>query len=161
MRKGRAGSVFARVGNATHFHTTHVAPGWRSSLVQVSQVGSHLFYRFGGRSGGGNAFTYAARPSTEAERPRLVQASLNPVETARQAGQAVAYSLVLAQEGLSVPTAHGATPQSRSATAQTPTQTSAQAVARTTGAASPAARPARPAETATKAEMAETAASPA
>jgi hypothetical protein len=154
-----SGSVFARVGNATHFHTTNVAPGWRSSLVQVSQVGSHLFYRFGGRSGAGNAFTYAAHPSSGAERPRLVQASLNPVETARQAGQAVAYSLVLAQEGLSVPTAHAAAPQPRAVNAQT--QTPAQPVARSTGAAAPAARPARPAETAAKAEMAETAASPA
>nr|WP_316627405.1 cell wall hydrolase [uncultured Brevundimonas sp.] len=157
-----SGSVFARVGNATHFHTTHVAPGWRSSLVQVSQVGSHLFYRFGGRSGGSNAFTYAVHPSSEVERPRLVQASLNPVETAHQAGQAVAYSLVLAQDGLSVPTAHAAPPQARPANA--PTQTPAPPAARTTGAAAPAApaaRPARPAETAAKAEMAETAASPA
>ncbi|GAW40434.1 Spore cortex-lytic enzyme precursor [Brevundimonas sp. SH203] len=146
-----SGSVFARVGNATHFHTTHVAPGWRSSLVQVSQVGSHLFYRFGGRSGGGDAFTYAARPSSEVERPRLVQASLNPVETARQAGHVVAYSMVLAQEGLSLPAAHATTPQPRSTPAPTPAQPAAQ----------PVARPARPAEVAAKTEIAQTAASPA
>nr|WP_314438996.1 cell wall hydrolase [uncultured Brevundimonas sp.] len=98
-----SGSVFASVGNATHFHTTGVSPGWRNSLIQVSQVGSHLFYRFGGRSGSSDAFNYAPRPSTGGEQPRLIQAGINPVEAARQAGQAVAYSLVLAQENLSAP----------------------------------------------------------
>ncbi len=97
--KALSGQVFASVGNATHFHTTGVSPAWRGSLIQVSQVGSHLFYRFGGRSGSSGAFTYAARPSTEADQPRLIQAGLNPVEAARQAGEAVAYSLILAQEG--------------------------------------------------------------
>ena len=148
-----SGSVFARVGSATHFHTTSVAPGWRSSLVQVSQVGSHLFYRFGGRSGSANAFTYAARPSVEAQRPRLVQAGLNPVETARQAGQAVAYSLVLAQEGLNPTTARAPASQPRPAAAPAPTTTRATSA--------PAARPARPAEAAAKAEVAEAAATPA
>lgn len=93
-----SGSVAAAVGNATHFHTTAVAPGWRNSLVRVSQVGSHVFYRFGGRAGAASTFRYEARPSTEADQPRLIQASLDPVEPVRQAGQAVAYTLVLAQE---------------------------------------------------------------
>ena len=98
-----SGSVYSAVGNATHFHTTGVSPVWRNSLIRVNQVGSHLFYRFGGRSGASGAFTYAARPSTAGDQPRLIQAGLDPVEAARQAGQAVAYSLVLAQEGLSAP----------------------------------------------------------
>ncbi len=93
-----SGSVDARVGNATHFHTTGVSPRWRHSLVRVSQVGDHLFYRFGGRSGSGAAFSYAARPSTEADAPRLVQASLDPSGAVREAG-AIAYNLLLAQEG--------------------------------------------------------------
>ena len=93
-----SGSVYAGVGNATHFHTTRVSPQWRHSLVRVSQVGDHLFYRFGGRSGSGAAFTYAARRSTEADAPRLVQASLDPSGTVREAG-AIAYNLLLAQEG--------------------------------------------------------------
>lgn len=98
-----SGAVYSGVGNATHFHTTGVSPVWRNSLIRVNQVGSHLFYRFGGRSGASGAFTYAARPSTTDDQPRLIQAGLDPVEAARQAGQAVAYSLVLAQEGLSPP----------------------------------------------------------
>ncbi|MFN7108346.1 MAG: cell wall hydrolase, partial [Brevundimonas sp.] len=152
-----SGSVFARVGNATHFHTTAVAPGWRSSLVQVSQVGSHLFYRFGGRSGSSGAVTYAARPSAPAEQPRLIQAGLNPVETARQAGQAVAYTMVLAQEGRSLPApaAQPATPP-RPAAATTPTPTAARAAN-----TQPTSRPARPAEAPAKTDIVETASSPA
>ena len=154
-----SGSVFARVGNATHFHTTAVAPGWRSSLVQVSQVGSHLFYRFGGRSGSSGAFTYAARPSGPAEQPRLIQASLNPVETARQACQAVAYSLVLAQEGLSSP-APAAQPAATASATRLAAANPAPAAARAANAQSTP-RPARTADTPAKTDVAETASSPA
>lgn len=93
-----SGSVFGNVGNATHFHTTGVSPQWRNSLIRVSQVGDHLFYRFGGRSGAGSAFTYAARRSTDADGPQLIQASLDPTGPARDVG-AVAYNLLVAQEG--------------------------------------------------------------
>ena len=98
--KALSGSVDAAVGNATHFHTTAVSPGWRNSMIRVNQVGSHLFYRFGGRAGSRGAFSYQPQPSRDADQPRLIQAGLNPVETARQAGQAVAYTMLLAQEGL-------------------------------------------------------------
>ena len=99
-----SGYVYAPVGSATHFHTTGVNPAWRSSLVRVTQVGQHLFYRFGGRSGSTAAFTYAARPSAATDQGQLVQAGLDPVETARRAGQAVAYTLLLAQEDRSAST---------------------------------------------------------
>jgi hypothetical protein len=89
--------VFAGVGNATHFHTTGVSPAWRHSLVPVGQVGDHLFYRFGGRSGSREAFSYAARPSSEADSPRLIQASLDPTGPVREAG-AVAYNMLVAQD---------------------------------------------------------------
>ncbi|AYG95021.1 cell wall hydrolase [Brevundimonas naejangsanensis] len=98
--KALSGQVFAPVGNATHFHTTGVAPSWRNSLIRVSQVGDHLFYRFGGRSGSNQAFAYNPRPSSAVETPRLIQASLDPVETARNASGAVAYTAVLAREAL-------------------------------------------------------------
>jgi spore germination cell wall hydrolase CwlJ-like protein len=60
-----SGSVFGSVGNATHFHTTGVSPQWRNALVRVTQVGDHLFYRFGGRSGssGASATPPVARPT--------------------------------------------------------------------------------------------------
>ena len=98
VRTGAACTVAMRT--VLDMARTGVSPGWRNSLIRVSQVGSHLFYRFGGRGGSGEAFRYAVRPSTSAS-PQLIQASIDPVAAARQAGQAVAYSLVLAQEGVS------------------------------------------------------------
>jgi spore germination cell wall hydrolase CwlJ-like protein len=88
-----SGQVFGTVGNATHFHTTGVSPRWRNSLVRVSQVGDHLFYRFGGRSGSSAAFSYAAQRSTAADTaPRLIRADL---DTTRGP---VAYEQVVARE---------------------------------------------------------------
>jgi spore germination cell wall hydrolase CwlJ-like protein len=130
--KALSGSVFATVGNATHFHTTGVSPGWRNALIQVSQVGNHLFYRFGGRSGSSGAFTYAARPSLGGDQPQLMQASLDPAATVRQAGQAVAYQMVLAQEGrttssgtTTVPVTTAAEPRIATPSAGAPTPASA------------------------------------
>ena len=95
-----SGAVYARVGNATHFHTTGVSPRWRNALVRVSQVGDHLFYRFGGRSGSGAAFSYAGRPSTDADAPQLIRADLETAAPVAPTGSgAVAYSLLVAQEG--------------------------------------------------------------
>ena len=95
-----SGAVYARVGNATHFHTTGVSPRWRNALVRVSQVGDHLFYRFGGRSGSGAAFSYAGRPSTDADAPQLIRADLETAAPVASTGSgAVAYSLLVAQEG--------------------------------------------------------------
>lgn len=119
-----SGEVFAGVGTATHFHTTAVSPRWRHSLLQVAQVGDHIFYRFGGRAGANAAFAYEPAPSTAtAETPVL--ASLDPSQPVRQAGQAVAYSLILAQEGLTAapasagpaPTAPRAAPEATAVTA--------------------------------------------
>ncbi|HZV85690.1 MAG TPA: cell wall hydrolase [Brevundimonas sp.] len=92
-----SGQVYAAVGNATHFHTTGVSPGWRNALVRVNQVGDHLFYRFGGRSGSRGAFAYAARPSTAVAAPRLIQASMDPTSAVRDAG-AVAYTLLVGSD---------------------------------------------------------------
>ena len=131
-----SGSVNAAVGSATHFHTTAVAPGWRNSLIRVGQVGSHVFYRLGGRAGSPSAFRYEARPSTEADQPRLIQASLDPTEPVRQAGQAVAYTLVLAQEAA---TRHGEVDQPATARASAPVPQPKKAEATAAPAVTPAA----------------------
>lgn len=107
-----SGSVYAGVGNATHFHTTGVSPQWRNSLIRVSQVGDHLFYRFGGRAGSRAAFSYAARPSTGGDEPRLIQASLDPTGPVREAG-AVAYNLLVQQEASAQPAPAPAQPQAQ------------------------------------------------
>lgn len=63
-----SGQVYAPVGNATHFHTTAVNPRWSGSLVRVTQVGSHIFYRFGGRRGGASQFAQTVQPSGAVQR---------------------------------------------------------------------------------------------
>jgi hypothetical protein len=94
--KALAGYVMTEVGNATHFHTTAVSPGWRSNMLRVAQVGSQIFYRFGGSAGGPNAFSYAPRPSTGAgpgARPQTVMAGFVPVQAANDQ-PAAAYTVV-------------------------------------------------------------------
>ncbi|WP_293399515.1 cell wall hydrolase [Phenylobacterium sp.] len=49
--KALSGSVMSAIGDATHFHTTNVAPNWGPRLVQTAEVGMHVFYRLG-RGGG-------------------------------------------------------------------------------------------------------------
>lgn len=71
-----SGAVMTEVGAATHFHTTGVAPGWGPRLLRVAQVGMHVFYRFGGRSGAPDAFSRTPRPSMADELPTVTLASL-------------------------------------------------------------------------------------
>ncbi len=124
-----SGAVFAGVGNATFFHTTGVSPSWRNSLLRVSQVGSHIFYRFGGRAGSSNAFSYAARGSTGSDIQRTVYAGIDPAETVRQAGQAIAYTALLAQETASGSQATESTEAPATAAAPAPLATPASAPA--------------------------------
>lgn len=139
-----SGYVYAPVGSATHFHTTGVAPGWRASLIQVTQVGRHLFYRFGGRAGGSSAFTYTPRPSTASDEPQLIQAGLETADVARQAGQAIAYTALLAQEGreLPAPETPAAKPAPRPVAAVAPAPRPAPAPAETASVAAVTASPA-------------------
>ncbi|MEO7826955.1 MAG: cell wall hydrolase [Allosphingosinicella sp.] len=51
-----AGKVFAPVGWATHYHTNWVVPYWSSSLVKLTNVGTHIFYRWEGGWGKPAAF---------------------------------------------------------------------------------------------------------
>lgn len=147
-----SGAVFAPVGNATHFHTTAVAPVWRHSLVKVGQIGQHLFYRFGGRAGSRGAFTYEPRPSGPTEgQAQLVQASLQTDPNAgpetttaphpdSQTGQDPAYGQARA-EGPAAP------PTMTTADLRSPSPGSAatkRSGAATAGTAGPAAAPSDP-----------------
>jgi Cell Wall Hydrolase len=51
-----AGSVYAPVGLATHYHTLWVNPYWASSLDHIGTIGAHRFYRNRGTSGQAAAF---------------------------------------------------------------------------------------------------------
>ena len=51
-----AGSIFAGVGNATHYHANYVLPVWAATLAKTDVVGAHLFYRWQGGWGQPGAF---------------------------------------------------------------------------------------------------------
>jgi len=86
-----AGSVMADVGNATHFHTTAVAPPWGPRLMRVAQVGLHVFYRFGGRAGAPGSFNRVPDLSDPAEAGMdLMVASLTSPQAPTAALAAVA-----------------------------------------------------------------------
>ena len=94
--KALSGYVMTAVGNATHFHTVDVNPGWRSTMLRVAQVGSQIFYRFGGSGGAAGAFAYTPKPSMSApDAPVTALASLAPVPVpAPVAAPAPAYTIL-------------------------------------------------------------------
>jgi spore germination cell wall hydrolase CwlJ-like protein len=102
-----SGAVMTEVGAATHFHTTGVAPGWGPRLLRVAQVGMHVFYRFGGRSGAPDAFSRTPRPSTADDLPSVTLASLSTADAAEAAAPAlrVASALTVVQGPSSAPPA--------------------------------------------------------
>lgn len=51
-----SGYVEPSVGLATHYHTLWVVPYWSANLTKLRTVGSHIFYRWSGRSGTRSAF---------------------------------------------------------------------------------------------------------
>ena len=85
-----SGHVMAEVGNATHFHTVEVSPGWRVNMLRIAQIGSHVFYRFGGSAGAPDAFRFHPRPSTGAiETVKPIQAGFVPVKAAEAVAEPV------------------------------------------------------------------------
>ena len=54
-----AGSVFAPVGMATHYHTYAVTPSWNRGLVMTGVFGAHFFHRWKGWWGMAAAFRQA------------------------------------------------------------------------------------------------------
>ncbi|MGZ3403793.1 MAG: cell wall hydrolase [Phenylobacterium sp.] len=76
-RRALAGFVDKDVGSATHYHAAYVIPYWAPTLVKMTQVGQHIFYRWTGPWGEPPAFTghYEGR---EAELSPELLASLDP-----------------------------------------------------------------------------------
>jgi spore germination cell wall hydrolase CwlJ-like protein len=69
------GKVYKPVGHSTHYHTNWVVPYWSSSLDKVTQVGTHLFFRWTGWWGTPGAF----RGAYEGAEPVVAKiASLSP-----------------------------------------------------------------------------------
>jgi hypothetical protein len=56
-RRALAGYVDKDVGSATHYHANYVMAYWAPTLVKMTQVGQHIFYRWTGPWGEPPAFT--------------------------------------------------------------------------------------------------------
>jgi hypothetical protein len=76
-KRALAGFVDKDVGSATHYHAAYVIPYWAPTLVKMTQVGQHIFYRWTGPWGEPPAFTghYEGR---ESELSPALLASLDP-----------------------------------------------------------------------------------
>lgn len=76
-----AGSVYAPVGMATHYHATYVYPYWAPSLDFVGTIGAHRFYRWKGSAGRPSAFfrSHAGREPFPGPKPRVWTADRLPV----------------------------------------------------------------------------------
>lgn len=97
-----AGSVYAPVGLATHYHTLWVNPYWAGSLDHIGTIGAHRFYRSRGAVGAPSAFAsaYAGFEPAVSGRTTPLPAGLAlpvpgapPVAAASAGRPAIAYDL--------------------------------------------------------------------
>jgi spore germination cell wall hydrolase CwlJ-like protein len=56
-KRALSGYVMPAVGEATHYHADYVQPYWSPTLVKITQIGQHIFYRWTGPWGEPAAFT--------------------------------------------------------------------------------------------------------
>lgn len=56
-----SGTVEPSVGMATHYHANYVMPYWAPTLDKVSQIGTHIFYKWKGSWGRRRAFSQSVQ----------------------------------------------------------------------------------------------------
>jgi hypothetical protein len=76
------GAVDKRVGHATHYHTDWVVPYWSSSLDKITEIRTHLFFRWTGWWGTPPAFNrrYAGAEPAIAKLARLSPAHAGAID---------------------------------------------------------------------------------
>lgn len=96
-RRALGGGVNKDVGSATHYHANYVAPYWAPSLVKMTQVGAHIFYRWTGAWGEPPAFVGRYAGGEANLTPQLLASKGVPVErqvTLAVAGEVRTYTVV-------------------------------------------------------------------
>ncbi|SOB87721.1 Cell wall hydrolase CwlJ, involved in spore germination [Sphingomonas guangdongensis] len=83
-RAALTGQVDRRVGHATHYHTDWVVPYWSSSLDKITEVHTHLFFRWTGWWGTPGAFRdrYTGTEPVVPQLARLSEAHRSGAEAA-------------------------------------------------------------------------------
>jgi predicted Zn finger-like uncharacterized protein len=78
------GYVMKQVGEATHYHTQWVVPYWQPTVVKLTQIGAHIFYRWAGEMGSPGAFRvqYAGLELAPSQTNDAALANLTQVATA-------------------------------------------------------------------------------
>lgn len=99
--KALDGEVMAEVGAATHFHAASISAEWGPHLLKVAQIGSHIFYRFGGHAGAAQMFHGEAEASKPVD-VKPVFASLGTLPSAEQAGEVLAAGAAAVEHAASV-----------------------------------------------------------
>lgn len=96
------GSVYAGVGNATHYHANYVMPYWAPTLAKTAVIGAHIFYRWSG--GWGKPGAFSQRYSGLESNPSLLRsASLAIVRTQPATPLATAAAMPIAKiDGVAV-----------------------------------------------------------
>lgn len=83
-----AGSVFAPVGMATHYHTYAVTPAWNRSLVMTGVFGAHFFHRWKGWWGMTAAFRQSYHGGEPLPAPRAAAPAIPAAIPVAQTGDA-------------------------------------------------------------------------
>ena len=118
-RAALAGAVYAPVGLATHYHTLQVHPTWSNSLVAVSTIGAHRFFRWPGAAGGRAAFSvaYLGGEPAATPHPRVLTPAIDsdpdPVALARAYEATVAHIVPLRAQDRSATPAYSAAVEAR------------------------------------------------
>lgn len=115
-----AGSVYAPVGLATHYHTVQVHPYWADSLNYLGTIGAHRFYSFRGSAGSPATFRYAYLGGEPVAAPHAHD------DSARAAAAAAALDPLALQKGFVTPALVPATAASAAPLAPAPAYTAEQ-----------------------------------
>lgn len=70
-----------RVSGATHYHANYVYPYWAPSLVRITRIGAHVFYRLPG-AGDGRGLERVYTPSGEPLVASITGATSGPTQVA-------------------------------------------------------------------------------
>lgn len=71
-----AGDFQPRVPGATHYHATYVSPYWAPTLVRLTRIGAHIFYRT--PTGSGLAARYASVPEPSVSQMGSILFAIDP-----------------------------------------------------------------------------------